>query len=247
MAAMDVAAHVLYQAAIHRFIVTAAAAVGLAVGLPIVLALRVSGRVKVTLGCILGAFYLFTIVYFIAGPSIATSLVYHLGEKGAATITGSYPTGDIYNNQRVYGYDVLIHTAAGGIVQTRFEEDDFNVYPSSNDIDYPDVSDLFNVRYLPGYPSDFVIVTNDDSPWALSLQKAQRCDDMKTTLLAARAKYAFDRGNAAYRTSYISDIRSFIAQKCYTGGDDLQAYYIDIQNVEHGLAPLPYTNEESEP
>jgi hypothetical protein len=162
---------------------------------------------------------------------VSLDTVYHAGEKGTATITGSYPTGDVYNNRRIYGFNVVIKTAGEGIIQTHFTEEDFNVYPSSNVVDYPSTNDVFTVRYLPSYPKDFVIVSDDDSPWANKL----RCNDEYKTLLAARAKYAFDRTNAGYRADYLTDIRSFIARKCYTDEDDLRAYYQDMRNVRNGL------------
>jgi hypothetical protein len=164
------------------------------------------------------------------GTEVAVLLVHAVGEKGTATVTGTYSTSTQYNNHDVIGYNVLLKTTDGKVVETNFEDDDFNVYPPKNEVTYPDVDDVFNVYYLPGFPKDFIIVDNDDSPWATAL----RCGDMKDGLLEANSKYEFDRNNPGYRTAYIGAIKKLIAAKCVTDADDLDDFQQDIKNIEAG-------------
>lgn len=77
------------------------------------------------------------------GTSIATSLIYRVGVAGAATITASHATSTQYNNYNVRGYTVLIRAADGKVIETGFQDDDFNVYPWHNGTVYPGRGDTF--------------------------------------------------------------------------------------------------------
>jgi hypothetical protein len=98
------------------------------------------------------------------GTEIAADVLHGFGEKGSATITGSHDTSTIYNDHDVVGYHVLLSTADDKVVETSFEDDDFNIYPPKNSVVYPGIGDHFSVYYLRSFPEDFVIVDNDDSP-----------------------------------------------------------------------------------
>ena len=83
------------------------------------------------------------------------------------------PTGQIISTYRpsTYdaqfpstGYHVLLRSGSGQIIESQFVSSDFNLYPFRL-FNSPDTADIFNVRYLPGFPRDLVLVTNDDSPW----------------------------------------------------------------------------------
>jgi len=51
----------------------------------------------------------------------------------------------------------------------------------------------FKVRYLLSFPRDFVIITNDDSPWARGLA----CNSLEQRVFEAERKYEF--GDRIYR------------------------------------------------
>jgi hypothetical protein len=164
------------------------------------------------------------------GTDIAVNTVHAFGEKGSATITGNYGTSTIYNNHDVVGHHVLLKTADGKVIETSFEDDDFNIYPPKNGVVYPDVGDHFTVYYLRRFPQDFIIVDNDDSPWATAL----RCGRLQKEVQEANAKYEFDRSSAGYRTAYIDLINKLLAEKCVTDEDEVDAFRHDIENVEAG-------------
>ena len=129
------------------------------------------------------------------GTWVSGSVIYAVGDEGKATITGSRGTGTVYNSHRVRAYDVLIRTVDGQTVETGFEDDDFNVYPHHNATTYPGKGDEFNVRYLKGFPADFVILGEDDSPWA----KGLRCDRLASRRSQAESKARFAPDVASYR------------------------------------------------
>ena len=130
-----------------------------------------------------------SVLNLVLGDALADRLIHRLGISAAASITGSHGTSSQYNNHNVVGYDVLIRSPGGGTISTGFEDDDFNVYPPHNATSYPGQGDVFTVRYLPGYASDFTIVSDDDSPWALGL----RCARFGEALSQARARATFSR------------------------------------------------------
>jgi hypothetical protein len=169
----------------------------------------------------LGAFF---------GTDIAARILHAFGEKGSATITGTYGTSTVYNNHDVVGYHVLLKTADGKVVETSFEDDDFNIYPPKNSVVYPDVGDHFSVYYLRWFPKDFVIIDNDDSPWATALH----CRHLNKELQEANAKYEFDRNSEAYRTAYIDSINKLLAEKCVSDDDEINAFHHDIENIGAG-------------
>ncbi len=129
------------------------------------------------------------------GPDWVAALIYRFGSQAPATVTGTFPTNDVYNNQDVVGFHVLIRLTDGTIVETTFRSDDFNVYPPRNATRYPDSGDVFTVRYLRGYPDDFVIVRNDGSPWSNRL----RCEDLAVEADQADRKTSFAQQNLAFR------------------------------------------------
>ncbi|MDP9078813.1 MAG: hypothetical protein M3O71_15395 [Bacteroidota bacterium] len=173
--------------------------------------------------------FLFIPINFIFGSAINTNLIYFAGEPGAAAVISSYATSTRYNNHDVVGYHVLIKTKEGSTVQTSFADNDFNVYPSHNGVTYPHEGDRFNVRYLKHFPGSFIIITNDDGPWASGLQ----CGDWKSRLNEARSKFEFDRGNQKFKTAYIIAIHNYIDKRCYTDSLDLQKYKGDIRAAEN--------------
>ena len=193
------------------------------------LALPFFARYPLLRGLLVANFAL-SVLNILGGSFVRTALIYKLGETGQATVTGSYGTSTQYNSHNVVGYNVLLKTAAGQLVETSFEDDDFNVYPAHNSTTYPDVNDRFTVRYLPGHPNDFIIISNDDSAWASSL----RCEEHLDALHEARRKYDFDTTNTTNRQHYVDAIHVVIDNKCYTDSIDLRKYYGDIDYAKAG-------------
>lgn len=177
---------------------------------------------------IFGFFLLF--FNFFAGHFLDAELIHWAGEKGLAKITDSYATSTQYNNRNVDGYHTLIKTKDGQIIEATFQDDDFNVYPNQNSVTYPPVGAVFHVSYLKHFPTVFVIITNDNSPWA----NDQYCGKLKETYEMAINKYNFDRSNPVYRKACISAIQAIISHQCYADSTDLALYEGHIDDISAG-------------
>ncbi|WP_158817121.1 hypothetical protein [Methylocapsa sp. S129] len=222
---MDILAHILFLMAKHRFLfVPLSFAIAFGLGWPLS---RLIGRHARVFALVVIAAFLN--IFF--GPDLSAYVLYKRGETGSAQITGTFATSTQYNNHDVVGYNILIKTAEGKIVETSFEDDDFNLYPAPDGFVYPQPGDQFNVRYLRTFPQDFVIVADDDSPWA----RRRKCDGLRETLLEAKRKFDFDNAGSTYRSLYIAAIRTFVDDKCYDDDDDRRAYEQDIENAQAGV------------
>ncbi|MGI4834955.1 MAG: hypothetical protein ACRYFK_15995 [Janthinobacterium lividum] len=162
------------------------------------------------------------------GSMLAARLVYRAGATGRGEVISSYGTSTQVNSHNVVGYRVLLRTQQGQTVPASFEDDDFNVYPPANSVVYPGVGDQFTARYLPDYPQDFVIVTNDNSPYAHQLG----CAALLDSLHAARRTHEFDLANTTSKQAYRILIRRVIAQGCYTDSLDRRKYFGDLDAVQ---------------
>lgn len=147
------------------------------------------------------------------GSWLTNPLIYHNGETGEGIVTGQYRTSDAYNYQQVIGYNAVIRTAGGSVVRTSFRSDSFNVHPSANEVRYPQAGERFNVRYLPAHPEDFVIIADDDSPYARGL----RCGDLLQELAAAARASNFAPGDAALARSRDLALSAARAGGCIPG------------------------------
>jgi uncharacterized membrane protein YwzB len=204
-AVIDIPAHALFLAANHRFLLIAAA---------IIAAFAVPKKLTAVI-------WLFVLLNILFGTYISSYVVDNIGVTGPAQITSTYGTSTIYNNRNVIGYNVQIKTADGTIVETSFEDDDFNEVPAANAFVAPSPGDKFNVRYLPSFPQDFVIITNDDSPWARGLA----CNSLEQKVFEAERKYEFGDRAPTYRGPYVDAIEAAIAGGCYDGNAELLRIY----------------------
>ncbi|MGI4862606.1 MAG: hypothetical protein ACRYFZ_01695 [Janthinobacterium lividum] len=178
-------------------------------------------------GLVIGlAVLTFLTIFF--GSALAVPLVYQAGETGQGEVVNTYATSVQHNHREVRGYRVLLRTRAGQTVVTSFEDEDFNVYPPANAVVYPSIGEKFTARYLPAYPQDFIIISNDDSPYAHGLA----CATLLDSLHEARRTHEFDLTNAANKQAYRELIHRVIAQSCYTDSTDLREYYGDLAKVQ---------------
>lgn len=166
-------------------------------------------------GWLIPLFIIAGIANLIFGTELMTILIYRFGAAGRATVTGSFATSTQYNNHNVRGHNVLIRTAGGGVIETSFRDDDFNVYPPHNSVTYPGQGDEFSVRYLQNYPTDFVIVAADESPWARRLG----CANLQRDVAQADNKRRFAPDSPDYRKAYAAAVAAARAQDCAVSDD----------------------------
>jgi hypothetical protein len=171
------------------------------------------------------------LINVLLGPTLSADLLHRFGATGAATITGAFPTSTQYNNHNVAGYDVLIQGADGKVTKVSFRDDDFNVYPSHNATTYPGPGDRFNVRYLKDYPASFVILADDDSPWARQL----RCAPLQSGVAQANQAYEFNRASPALRRDYLAAIHAALkSPDCEISATERADFTQDIANIQAG-------------
>jgi hypothetical protein len=153
---------------------------------------------------------LYGILNLVLGPRLINIAIYHLGVAGGAVVTATHGTSSQYNNQNIYRHDMLMRTVEGEVVKTGFDTDDFNVYPDHNAVIYPGVGDAFTVRYLSHFPKDFVIVANDQSPWATRL----RCRSLNTAAESAGEALAFAPDDAKAKDAAAAAHRARVDAGC---------------------------------
>jgi hypothetical protein len=114
--------------------------------------------------------YIFSIFF---GSFIINPFLEEYGEKGEGIIVDISQTSNMYNEQPVLRYNVIIKSADSKIYSTYFFSNDFNVSPSEswNSYAYPPAGKKFNVWYLKEKPRVFVIIANDDSEYCKWLNK----------------------------------------------------------------------------
>ena len=69
---------------------------------------------------------------FFGSPVLGAWLLYRVGETASAQVTGTFATWVNINDRDVVGYDVLIRQADGKVISTRFEDDEFTLFPPQN-------------------------------------------------------------------------------------------------------------------
>ena len=169
---------------------------------------------------IIAAALVLAVVNAFGGAGFANGLVYAHGQPGQARTVGRENTYAKLNKRSgawIYQYEVLITARDGQIVRTRFRDYTRVLYPAFTypvtSADYPaQIGDQFNVRYLPGHPEAFVIVTNDHSAWA----GPHACRTVSNDLLRIKHKYDPDPTNPKYPPLYIAAIRAYLASGCET-------------------------------
>lgn len=159
---------------------------------------------------------------FFFGSNFTNKQIYKYGETGEGVIIERNATGDLYNEEPILQYEVLIKTKTGESLETIFESHDFNLYPDSAGVfDYPANGVAFNVRYLNKKPSAFVIITDDNSKYAKQLQ----CAEKLKMLNKARSKHDFEPANLDYKKEYGKVIDSYLKSAC-AENSSVREYYL---------------------
>lgn len=161
-------------------------------------------KVSYRIFSLLFVIYGFINVFF--GISIAGVFINSMGERGTATTFNITQTNNQFNNYWVNEYSVIITTNDNEKVEAKFFDDSFNLYPEPKQgYVYPQLGETFGVRYLKRNPTSFVIVTNDDSPYA----KRLRCSFLMTEYNESKMKLNADPSNKKYEEE-LSKLKSEI-------------------------------------
>ncbi len=155
-------------------------------------------------------FGLFSLVNLISPHFLDGELINSYGQKTDAKVISREETGNRHNKQPVIRFKVVYKTADGRNVETYFETWDFNIYPPANSVRYPNVGETFRIAYLPSYPTAFLILTDDASPYT----KAAQCGELLSAVEEKRLKHEFDPNNADYRGEYEKAVANAADKKC---------------------------------
>ena len=152
------------------------------------------------------------------------------GVDGTAVITQSEETSSTLNDQSVWAYDAVMKTAEGQDVVTRFDTMSASIYPITNTILIPPQGERFVVRYIPGFPRNFVIM-RDLSPYG---QKYRINADRRPVEKAA-AQFAASPDNRAFVAEYRDALTTFID----THRDDADPALIENYQTQLDALPKP--------
>ncbi|MCI4591465.1 hypothetical protein MOK15_15370 [Sphingobium sp. BYY-5] len=82
------------------------------------------------------------------------------GVIGTGVITHSEVTNSTLNDQNIWAYSAALKTADGQDVVTEFDTMSASIYPITNTIYIPPEGERFVIKYIPGFPRNFVIMRN---------------------------------------------------------------------------------------
>ena len=187
-----------------------------------------SGRAKLLIArfvtglCIVAIFgFLAFSVFNIFRPHLVDGwLMNAVGARANAVVTNVEATNNRHNKNTVMRHDILFKTADGTPVETYFHTWDFNIYPSASSVRYPQQGQQFRVLYLPSYPTTFLILTEEDSPYS----KQNDCGDLIKALEAAKIKHDFDPKDPKFKAALDEAAKKVIDAKCGTTTVDGNAF-----------------------
>lgn len=179
-----------------------------------------SGRAKLLIArfvtglCIVAIFgFLAFSVFNIFRPHLVDGwLMNAVGARANAVVTNVEATNNRHNKNTVMRHDILFKTADGTPVETYFHTWDFNIYPSASSVRYPQQGQQFRVLYLPSYPTTFLILTEEDSPYS----KQNDCGDLIKALEAAKIKHDFYPKDPKFKAALDEAAKKVIDAKCGT-------------------------------
>jgi hypothetical protein len=166
----------------------------------------------------LNEFIISTLFKFAKGSILLGKLIYRAGDTGIAFTVSIKPT-----NNRIQGtcrfideHSIILETKDGIKYETTFEDCDANIFPDpKNTFGFPSIGEKFSVKYLKNYPKAFVIISDDDSPYA----KRLRCRHLRKVYDEAKLILNCDNLNPGYKEKYIKARDEYIKNGC---GDNIE-------------------------
>lgn len=152
-----------------------------------------------------------------------------VGERGEAVIVKAEETNSTLNEQYIWRYEAVLRTAEGRDVEVVFHTNTASLWPLENAIRIPAQDQPFVVKYTPGFPRNFVILTNE-SPHGIAQARASARERVE---VAAR-KLHFSPGNADFRADYRRELETWLRDH---GNDpqqqpDAQRYRAELDALE---------------
>ncbi|MGO4701599.1 hypothetical protein [Dyella sp. 2RAB6] len=127
------------------------------------------------------------------------------GVEGKAVITHAEETSSTLNDQNVWVYDAVLKTADGRDVVVQFDTMSASIYPITNAILIPPQGEMFVVRYIPGFPRNFVVMREQSA-----YGKAYLIGEDREPVDKAAAQLDASPGNKEFIAEYRGALRAFI-------------------------------------
>lgn len=127
------------------------------------------------------------------------------GVEGTAVITHAEETSSTLNDQNIWDFDGVLKTADGRDVVVRFDTMSATIYPITNAILIPPQGETFVVRYIPGFPRNFVVMRE-----LSSYGKRYLLAEDREPVDKAAAQFAASPENRAFIAEYRNALTAFI-------------------------------------
>lgn len=127
------------------------------------------------------------------------------GVKGSGVIIHSVETNSTLNDRYIREYDVVLKTADGRDVATKFDTMSASIYPARNEILIPPDGESFVTKYIPGFERNFVIMS-DESQYG----KERLIREDLEPVQKAEAQLAVSPANPAFIQEYRTALEKFI-------------------------------------
>lgn len=130
-----------------------------------------------------------------------------VGTRGTAVLIDARQTSSKLNENYVWTYEGVLRTADGRDVAFGFDTMSATLYPLRNAIQIPALGQRFEVKYVPGFARNVVILT-DASEHGRALQ---RREDVQA-VMRARRQYDASPTNPAFIAEYRMALRTYLSQ-----------------------------------
>lgn len=140
------------------------------------------------------------------GQWVNAAFLNWFGTPGTAIIVDKRDAGWLLNEQRVDEYDVLVRIADGRDVVAQFDDMSASIWPPRNLILIPALNDPFVVKYVPGFPRNIVIMS-DESAYG----KRWLLNDARRPVERARNLHGASPDNAMFAQEYRQALQDFLA------------------------------------
>ncbi len=164
---------------------------------------------------------IFGLFFPLFGTRVTKPLINKLGKNGTGVVTSIENTNNRFNKQRVVEFLILLKKEDGTVTETSFQSWTNLLYPNDASYGFPQSGQKFRMKYLSKYPQAFIILTNDDSPYA----KAGKCAELGKKLNDARITYEFDTTNVVNGKKYADIMEKYVFENECFPNDELEEHY----------------------
>lgn len=151
------------------------------------------------------AFFIYGVMNLFVAHIFNALFLQAFGVEGTAIITHTEETNSTLNDQNIWEFDGVLKTADGQDVVVKFDTMSASIYPITNAIMIPPQGEMFVVRYIPGFPRNFVVMREQSS-----YGKRYQLAEDRGPVEKAAAQFAVSPGNKAFIAEYRSALAAFI-------------------------------------